>query len=102
MGDGIINGGIAARFVEFGQPSFSSSPLKGGGGINAQVWPSGESLGCHLLMSAEIEDGLVFGPEMTPVEQFIECERLHFERWTPSPQQTLLEVYVTLGPIFPS
>jgi hypothetical protein len=49
-------------------------------------------------MGGEIENGLVLGPEVTRVEQLIKGEILHLGSSTPSPQQTPLEVCVTLGP----
>jgi hypothetical protein len=77
MGDGVINGGIDARFIEFSKPSFLGRPQKCRGGINVQVWPPGESFSSDLLMGRKIEDGLVLRCEITPVEQLIERESRH-------------------------
>jgi hypothetical protein len=82
MSNGVVNGGIAARFVEFGKPSFSGGPPKRRRGINSQVWPPGQSFRCDLLMAEEIENWLVLGLQVAPVKQFIECERLH-RSWIP-------------------
>jgi hypothetical protein len=88
VGDSVVDSCIGTCFVEFGESPFLSGHAECRFGGDVQIRPPGKSFGRHLLMGDEIEDWLLLGLQIAPVEQFIECEGLHLRRYTLSPRLT--------------
>ena len=94
VGDGVIDGGVAARLVELVEPALPASPREGGFGRDPESGPARQRLGTDHLAGREIEDRLVLGLEEVPVEEVVKGHRLQLGHEDAFPVGDANEVWV--------